>query len=274
MRALKILAEIVGLAVAGFALAAVVLAWRLSSGPLEIDFLTPYVEQGISDANASVEIGALALRWEGFDRPAVLAASDVRVRQKDGTLIAVVPESSADVSMPKLLRGIVAPLRIDLIRPHLRVTRTEAGDFSFGLGESETAEDAPSTPATGAPTRDVVKDLLTALDTSLGNQDSPITSLTRLTLVDGSVRIDDRMLGRSWVAPKASADLRRTATGRFQHRSRRTEDLPVRSGRRGRRHHRGGAGRGHHGPAGRPAGQPVATGCAQRAARLDRRQPA
>lgn len=213
MRALKILAEIVGLAVAGFALAAVVLAWRLSSGPLEIDFLTPYVEQGVSDANASVEIGALALRWEGFDRPAVLAARDVRVRQKDGTLIAVVPESSADVSMPKLLRGIVAPLRIDLIRPHLRVTRTEAGDFSFGLGESEAAEGGPSTPAEGAPTRDVVKDLLTALDASLGNEDSPIASLTRLTLVDGSVRIDDRMLGRSWVAPKASADLRRTATG-------------------------------------------------------------
>lgn len=213
MRALKILAEIVGLAVAGFALAAVVLAWRLSSGPLEIDFLTPYVEQGVSDANASVEIGALALRWEGFDRPAVLAARDVRVRQKDGTLIAVVPESSADVSMPKLLRGIVAPLRIDLIRPHLRVTRTEAGDFSFGLGESEAAEGGPSTPAAGAPTRDVVKDLLTALDTSLGNEDSPIASLTRLTLVDGSVRIDDHMLGRSWVAPKASADLRRTATG-------------------------------------------------------------
>ncbi len=213
MRALKILAEIVGLAVAGFALAAVVLAWRLSSGPIEIDFLTPYVEQGISDANASVEIGALALRWEGFDRPAVLAARDVRVRQKDGTLIAVVPESSADVSMPKLLRGIVAPLRIDLIRPHLRVTRTEAGDFSFGLGESEATEGGPSTPATGAPTRDVVKDLLTALDTSLGNEDSPIASLNRLTLVDGSVRIDDHMLGRSWIAPKASADLRRTATG-------------------------------------------------------------
>ncbi|KGM33781.1 YhdP family protein [Inquilinus limosus] len=213
MRALKILAEIVGLAVAGFALAAVVLAWRLSSGPLEIDFLTPYVEQAISDSNATVEIDALALRWDGFQRPVVLAARGLRVRQKGGTLIAVIPESSADVSMPRLLRGIVAPLRIDLIRPHLRVTRTEAGDFSFGLGESEAAEGGPSTPAEGAPTRDVVKDLLAALDTRIGSEDNPIASLTRLTLVDGSVRIDDRMLGRSWIAPKASADLRRTGTG-------------------------------------------------------------
>ncbi|MGO1080123.1 YhdP family protein [Inquilinus sp. CA228] len=213
MRALKILAEIVGLAVAGFALAAVVLAWRLSTGPLEIDFLTPYVEQALADRNATVEIGALSLRWEGFDRPAVLAARDVRVRQRDGTLIAFTPEGTADVSMPKLLRGVVAPLRIDLIRPHLRVTRTEAGEFSFGLGGGEAGEDGVSTPAEGAPTRDVVKDLLAALDARLGSEDSPIASLTRLTLVDGSVRIDDRMLGRSWIAPRASADLRRTATG-------------------------------------------------------------
>lgn len=213
MRALKILAEIVGLAVAGFALAAVALAWRLSSGPLEIDFLTPYVEQALSERDVTVEIGALALRWEGFNRPAVLAARNVRVRQRDGTLVAVTPEGTADVSMPKLLRGVVAPLRIDLIRPHLRVTRTEAGEFSFGLGEVEAAEGGVSTPAEGAPTRDVVKDLLAALDARLGSEDSPIASLTRLTLVDGSVRIDDRMLGRSWIAPKASADLRRSATG-------------------------------------------------------------
>ncbi|WP_026870548.1 AsmA-like C-terminal domain-containing protein [Inquilinus limosus] len=213
MRALKILAEIVGLAVAGVALAAVVLAWRLSSGPMEIDFLTPYVEQAISDNEASVEIGALALRWEGFDRPVVLAARNVRVRQKDGALIAIVPESSANVSMPKLLRGVVAPSRIDLIRPHLRVTRTEAGEFSFGLEASESGEGGASTPAEGAPTRDVVKDLLAALDARIGSEDSPIASLTRLTLVDGSVRIDDRLLGRSWLAPKASADLRRTPTG-------------------------------------------------------------
>lgn len=213
MRALKILAEIVGLAVAGFALAAVALAWRLSTGPLEIDFLTPYVEQALADRNVTVEIGALSLRWEGFDRPAVLAARDVRVRQRDGTLVAFTPEGTADVSMPKLLRGVVAPLRIDLIRPHLRVTRTEAGEFSFGLGEGETGEGGVATPAAGAPTRDVVKDLLAALDARLGSEDSAIASLARLTLVDGSVRIDDRMLGRSWIAPKASADLRRSATG-------------------------------------------------------------
>ncbi|TSD84814.1 DUF3971 domain-containing protein [Mycobacterium sp. KBS0706] len=213
MRALKILAEIVGLAVAGFALIVVVLAWRLSSGPLEIDFLTPYVEQALADRDATVEIGALSLRWEGFDRPAALAARDVRVRQKDGTLIAFTPEATADVSMPKLLRGVVAPLRIDLIRPHLRVTRTETGEFSFGLGGSEAGEGGASTPAQGAPTRDVVKDLLAALDAQLGSEGSPIASLTRLTLVDGSVRIDDRMLGRSWIAPRASADLRRSTSG-------------------------------------------------------------
>lgn len=213
MRALKILAEIVGLAVAGFALVVVVLAWRLSSGPLEIDFLTPYVEQALADRDATVEIGALSLRWEGFDRPAALAARDVRVRQKNGTLIAVTPEATADVSMPKLLRGVVAPLRIDLIRPHLRVMRTEAGEFSFGLGGGEAGEGGTSTPAEGAPTRDVVKDLLAALDAQLGSEDSPIASLTRLTLVDGSVRIDDRLLGQRWIAPKASADLRRSATG-------------------------------------------------------------
>ncbi len=112
-------------------------------------FPDPYVEQALADRNATVEIGALSLRWEGFDRPAVLAARDVRVRQRDGTLIAFTPEGTADVSMPKLLRGVVAPLRIDLIRPHLRVTRTEAGEFSFGLGKGETGEGGASTPAEG-----------------------------------------------------------------------------------------------------------------------------
>lgn len=211
MRALKILAEIIGLVVAGFALAVILLAWRLSSGPLEIDFLTSYVEHAISDQNADTEIGSLALRWDGFDRPAVVAARNIRVKLKDGTVIAVIPEISADLSAPALLRGVVAPLRLDLIRPHLRVTRTEQGDFSFGLGEASegAAPAAPETP----PSQDVVKNLLAALDATVGGDNNVLASLTRLTLVDGSVQIDDRKLGRRWVAPRASADLSRTATG-------------------------------------------------------------
>ncbi|MDR6291125.1 hypothetical protein E9232_003651 [Inquilinus ginsengisoli] len=219
MRALKILAEIVGLAVAGFALAAVALAWRLSSGPLEIGGLTPYVEQAISDQNATTELGSLSLRWDGFQRPLVLTATNVRVRQKDGTAIAIIPEISADLSLPRLARGEVAPLRLDMIRPHLRVVRTAEGDFSFGLDSAAQANpqgpptDPVAPPPAGPPTRDVVKDLLAALDARLDSGTSPIASLRRLTVVDGSVSIDDRMLGQTWYAPKAAADLSRTATG-------------------------------------------------------------
>jgi hypothetical protein len=219
MRALKILAEIVGLAVAGFALAAVVLAWRLSSGPLEIGGLTPYVEQAISDQNASTELGSLSLRWEGFQRPLVLTATNVRVRQKDGTAIAIIPEISADISLRRLAQGEVAPLRLDLTRPHLRVVRTAEGDFSFGLDSGAQTQPPGPTPDPAAPaapqpaTRDVVKDLLAALDARLDSGTSPIASLRRLTVVDGSVSIDDRLLGQTWYAPKAAADLSRTTTG-------------------------------------------------------------
>ena len=133
----------------------------------------------------------------------------------DGTAIAIIPEISADISMRRLLRGQVAPLRLDLIQlSHLRVTRTAEGDFQpFGLasGEPKTAPadpDPAASPAGAPPRRDVVKDLLAALDAWLDSDLSLIAPLRRLTVVDGSVEDDDRLLGQTWYAPKASADLR------------------------------------------------------------------
>lgn len=226
-RTVKIALEALGLLIAGLALAIVLLAWRLSTGPLEIDFLTPYIQDALADQPVRIEIGSTALRWDGFSRPFTVVARDVRIASLDGRPIASVPEISADLSLPKLLRGMIAPSRIDLVGPRVRILRLENGDFALDIATETTAAGAMAPPpevttpgpATGpdavAPPEpdDPLPQMLAALDQAPSHADSPLAALRELTVIDAEIVLIDRVLDRRWVAPTAAVTLRRTETG-------------------------------------------------------------
>ena len=110
--------------------------WRLSAGPVKVDFLTPLIEQTLNDAETGVrvEIGDTVLNWGGsaqelepgsFNfRAFDIRARDVRVRGRSGALIAAVPALGISFDMRELLRGHIQPTVLTLVQPELRLQRT------------------------------------------------------------------------------------------------------------------------------------------------------
>ena len=67
-RTSKILLEIIGIAIAGAIVLVLLAAWRLSSGPISIDFIAPYIEEDLAapDDPYFFKLGAVAMTWGGW----------------------------------------------------------------------------------------------------------------------------------------------------------------------------------------------------------------
>ena len=211
-RGTKIVLEVLGVIVAGSAILLGLLAWRLSSGPIEADFLTPYLESAMSDGGVRLTLGGTLVRWDGFSRPLAFVAVDLRLADAEGETIATVPEVELAFNVPRLLVGSISPERIDLVRPKLQVTRTETGEFTFLIGDpdAEVTTDAELTAEEEtAEEIDVVEALLRSLRAEPGSSDVPMASLRQLEITGGEIVIDDRLLDVTWTIPRADVDLSR-----------------------------------------------------------------
>ena len=71
---------------AGLAIVVVLVAWRLSSGPISLAFLTPYVEEALNGPgkNFRVTLGDTILTWAGWERTMDIRVLNVRATGKDG----------------------------------------------------------------------------------------------------------------------------------------------------------------------------------------------
>ncbi|MEO3433772.1 AsmA-like C-terminal region-containing protein [Inquilinus sp. CAU 1745] len=197
--------EIAGVLMAGFVILAVILAWRLSQGPVEVDFLTPYLEDFLDDGAVEVTVGGTSLRWDGVESPVRLVASDVTLYGDDGQPIARVPEISVAVSAHSLLRRQVVLRSLTVVEPTLRAERAEDGSFRLGLDDLD--------DASGSGAREVVADVIAALRGDPGYEDHPLAGLRRVRVEDATIVLDDRMLDVEWTAPRADLELERVPGG-------------------------------------------------------------
>jgi hypothetical protein len=168
-------------------------AWRLSQGPLSIEFLRPYLAETLRDAKFPLRLEAedTFLTWAGWGNPLSIRTVDARLVDPDGNSVATVSESSVGISLRALLRGMFAPTTIALIGPHATALRDADGRLSVRFG-------APETDAGGGFDAFVAA-LLTPPD-----RNSSLGYLRRLSIEDAQLDIEDRTTGRSWTAPSAS----------------------------------------------------------------------
>ena len=204
-RSSKIALEALGVVVAGTAVLLGLLAWRLSSGPIEVDFLTPYLESAMSEGRVRLSLGGTLIRWDGFSEPLDIVAVDLRLEDPHGNTLATVPEVELALDVPRLLLGRMAPIRIGLVRPRLRAIRTETGTFAFVLGDPESALEEES-----AASVNVMDALLRSLRAAPGQTDVPMASLRQLEISGAEIVLDDRLLGRVWNVPNADVTLSRS----------------------------------------------------------------
>ena len=199
---------------AGFlvVVAAVVgLTGRLAQGPLELPGLAGPIAERLSDPsrglNVKIENITLTLSDDlitGRSRLEVHAVGGT-VSGPDGAPLAAVPEAAIDLSVAALLQGRVRPTRLELIRPHVVVSRRADGGFGFDVGDDEAAAgQGESTP--------VAADLLASLTRPVDA--SAVLGLMRVVAVrDGDMTLVDADRGLRWRANPATLTLRRAEGG-------------------------------------------------------------
>jgi hypothetical protein len=188
---------------AAVALLVAAFAWRLSKGPVALDFLGPYVADAIASAQpglvARIDHTLVSLEQGGT---VDIVARGVRLRRRDGAARLTLPELSLELSLRAALRGVVAPTRIVLRQPELRLERGTDGRFRIGLGEDA--------PGAGDWAEDLLHDLAVPPD-----RRGPLGYLAQFAVRDAGLTVDDRALGVTWRAKRADARIFRTDAGVF-----------------------------------------------------------
>jgi AsmA-like C-terminal region/Protein of unknown function len=212
VRVSKIVLEVLGALLAGTAVIAGFLAYRLAyEGPIHLSFLKPYVEEALNRPGADFKfvVKDTVLAWAGWERTLDIRGVGVQIQDSAGHELASVPEVGFGLSGAALFRGLVAPSRIELFRPELALGRNEDGDFRFGkklISGAESAADAP-TSQTGVVNA-LVQELLEAPD-----PDKRTGYLTEASIYSGTVTIDDRRAGNVWKAENLEVHLARGDRG-------------------------------------------------------------
>ena len=183
--------------------------WRLSKGPIELGFLEPRLDnalRGKSDA-PSVQIRNPVMTWGGWRRPLDLRAGPVRVIDPEGRSMVVLDEVSIGLAIPQLVRGVVAPTRIELARLWVQLVRMEDGRVAVGF-EARDAAESPSAETADPRVTDLLKRLFDP-----PNPENPLGLLQELRIVDSQLLWNDRVWNRTWVAADADIRLARTPDG-------------------------------------------------------------
>ena len=187
---------------AGLAIIAMLAAWQLSSGPISLAFLSPYIENAVNTGhkNFKLSLEDTILTWAGWQRTLDIRVINVKALRPDGSLIGSVPEVSFSLSGRALIGGLIAPSSIELFGPRLRIRREIDGTIDIGFQDTEGQSNEMG--------RRLIGQLLAVPDPA-----NPMSYLSRLEVVTAEVAFDDRQQGKSWMAPAADVSLRRDAAG-------------------------------------------------------------
>jgi hypothetical protein len=176
--------------------------WRLMQGPIELDGLTPYVEAALNRSIGGWHV-ALTGAQLGIDhetRQLDLRIEGVRLSRPDGEPFAAFPEMVASFSLRALLLGRLAPTRIVVERPMVRLQRDANGLLQLQFGDRDAA-------AMG-----IGPELLQQL-AGPPRLDAPLGLLRRVAVRDAVLILDDRQTGRVWQASRVDATAARGAEG-------------------------------------------------------------
>lgn len=194
------------------------LAWRLEQAPLPVPWLANRVEQVFNSAGGStrLDIGDAALAWagwrEGHRSPLEITLRHVRLIDAEGAVQAELPDAALSLSVPWLLRGVVAPRALELRGLSLWAARGADGSFALDLGPFGSAAEEAAVPPVSGPEAAAILDMLAEMMLP-PSDDTPLAALRRLRLAEARLVVVDAQLGRSWSAELATFGLTRREGG-------------------------------------------------------------
>jgi hypothetical protein len=223
-----------GLALTGLVMMACgLLWWRLASGPLTLDMITPWLTSAIEQrfgGNHHVEVGGTQLERDDDGRTA-LRLRDVVVRGANGAVVASAPKAEVGISGANLLLGQIQAIRLSLIGATMALRVDTNGQVSVSAGTEKSpnidtpfvvgpvppgrmalasSDQAPGSQAPAA--QDILAALLGWLDgiNALGLDGR---DLTEIGLKNGSVVVNDQRSGKQWSFDNINLSLTRPKEG-------------------------------------------------------------
>ncbi|MFN3076417.1 MAG: DUF3971 domain-containing protein [Alphaproteobacteria bacterium] len=175
------------------------IAWRISTAPLSLAFLSPYLQDALTppDRSYAVTLENTELWWATHRYSLEMRAIGVKVTRPDGHVIAGVPTLALGLSLRALAKGMIAPSWIEIRDSRLHLVRRPDGSLKLDLGLPETAE----TPSVAGPfVTEVGRELLGPLDTTRAGG-----YLRRVSLTGARLVLED--YARDGVWPAANLDL-------------------------------------------------------------------
>ncbi len=220
-----------------FSLAVAVIAgvlwWQLSSGPIAIDFVTPWLKSAIEarlGGNHRVEVGGTVLEYDEVGRSA-LRLRDIVVRDVQGTVIASAPKAEVGISSLGLLTGNVQTERLSLIGAEMALRIEPNGQVNILAGAAKpalavnpgvtnsigTASGAvPSANAASLPPVEVADDPMTAILAWIDKLNSlglDGGTLSEIGLKDCTLAVEDQRNGKHWSFEHINLSLTRPPEG-------------------------------------------------------------
>ena len=197
--------------VASFAAVLILVAlfgiWRVMQGPLELDWLTPYVEAAFERSGIGLKVTISGVRL-GIDRSTHqldFRAANVRVSLPDGAPLASFPEMSTSFGLGALLRGRLEATRVVVERPVLHLMRDAGGAISARIGSGDVGSGEAAAPDLGPQ----------MLEQLAGprERDAPLGLLRELRIRGATVIVDDQRTGRTWRADRVDIAIERSGKG-------------------------------------------------------------
>jgi hypothetical protein len=126
--------------------------WRLASGPIQLDIVTPWLAAAIEEnfgSNRHVEVGGTQIERTESGGTAV-RLRDIVVRDADGTIVASAPKAEVRVSGSSLLSGHMRAESLNLVGAEMAVRIEADGGVTVFAGADKHPIAKASVPMTAA----------------------------------------------------------------------------------------------------------------------------
>jgi hypothetical protein len=181
--------------------------WRVMQGPVELDWLAPYVETAFERSGIGLKVAISGVRF-GIDRSTHqldLWAENVRVSLPDGAPLASFPEMATSFEIGALLRGRLALTQVIVERAVLHLVRDPSGTITARIGSGGVGSGEGAAPDLGPQ---VLEQLAGPRE-----PDALLGLLRRLSIRGATVIVDDRRTGRTWRADRVDVAVERSGKG-------------------------------------------------------------
>ena len=121
--------------------------WHLGKGPIEVNFLRPYIIQALTNDTSSYDlnVGSVNLELTNSIQPIEIIAQNVSFKDKENSYEINAPRLSLSFSARALLKGLLAPSSISIDSPNVEINTT------YGFTTKDEKTSSPSKPLASSP---------------------------------------------------------------------------------------------------------------------------